>query len=80
MKFISLVSLSSVYAILNPDFDESWTAEEKDTSIWNMVLEEEGSSTWWWHPFVMYTTPFYNFKNQFEQTDFVQHTWDKLWM
>ena len=80
MKLHILAIASSVTAILNPDFSENWSAEEKDSSIWQMVLDEEGSSTWWWSPFIMMSTPLYNFNNQFEQTDFVQHTWDKLWL
>ena len=79
MKLHLLAIVGSANAILNPDFSEDWTADEKDASIWEMVLDKEGSSTWWWSP-IQLTTPFYNFDNQFEQTDFVQHTWDKLWL
>jgi hypothetical protein len=75
-----ILLFGSACAILNPDFSESWTAEEKDSSIWQMVIDDRGKSTWWWFPIVVLTTPFYNFNMMFEKTDFVQHTWDKLWL
>ena len=52
MKIHLLAIVGSANAILNPDFSEDWTADEKDASIWEMVLDDEGSSTWWWSPFI----------------------------
>ena len=79
MKNVLLLA-GSASAILNPDLDVAWTAEKKGSSIWKMVLDNSGTSTWWWFPFVDFTITTYNFKLMYEKTDFVQHTWDKLWM
>lgn len=43
-------------------------------------MENPGKSTMWWSPWIQMTAPLYNFNLMFEKTDFVQHTWDKLWL